>query len=70
MICNMTEELQTHLFMYLFSLVNALNSNYHSVQEHKQQKMKCSELFVLFPTLARCDTRVALALREKETQVK
>ncbi len=36
----------------------------------KQQKMKCSELFVLFPTLARCDTRVALALREKETQVK
>lgn len=35
----------------------------------KQQKMKCSELSVLFPTLAQWDTRVALTLFEKESQV-
>ncbi len=36
----MTEELQTRplIFIYLFCLVNTLNSNSHSVQEHQTAK--------------------------------
>lgn len=64
----MTEELRTLpliSFFFFFLLVNVLNSNYHSVQEHQTAKDEMLRT-VRSVTLAQCDTRVTLTLHEKE----